>query len=520
MRYYEIIREGYKEVQQKYVSAGVDPESVEKTFNTYKSLIDRNQLSGNERNIDWWGKQPFDQFKAFVDEKSSEHSPTQLKRNKIPGKSINLDENDDWLIVIPLDKNASCFHGDNSDWCTAKRDQSYFEQYFYDREVILIYCLSKKTGGMWAIATHADTELEMFDQNDKPLTKEAFNSQTGLYVDTIVEEALKHQPAVSSSRDVYKEALVRIKILLNSDIVGRNAQIEKDLILTKNSDLCIDYMRNVGSNEDYPEIIQLIAVRKYGVYIKYIKNPTEKVQLVAVPQHEYAISYIIEKGITPSEKVKLAAVNSNGAAIQFIRNPSEEVQLAAVTKNAHAIQYIDNPSEQVQIAIVKQGLWAFEYIENPSEKVQLALITNFGYEAIQYITRKGITPSEKVQLAAVREDAIGAIKHIENPSEKVQLAAVTEDGLAIEYITRKGITPSEKVQLVAVTQNGWAIQGIENPSEAVKLAAVKQNGWNGNAIQHIKNPSEELQLAAVRTSRDAIKYIKKPTAAVKREAKY
>lgn len=138
MRYYEIIREGYKEVQQKYVSAGIDPESIEKTFKTYKELVNRNQVSGNERNIDWWGKLPFDQFKAFVDEKSSEHSPTQLKRNKISGKSINLEENDDWLIVIPLDKDASCFHGDNSDWCTAKRDQSYFEGYFYDLSLIHI----------------------------------------------------------------------------------------------------------------------------------------------------------------------------------------------------------------------------------------------------------------------------------------------------------------------------------------------------------------------------------------------
>ena len=269
MRYYEIIREGYKEVQQKYVSAGIDPESVEKTFKTYKDLVNRNQVSGNERNIDWWGKQSFDKFKAFVDEKSSEHSPTQLKRNKISGKSINLEENDDWLIVIPLDKDASCFHGDNSDWCTAKRDQSYFEGYFYDREVILIYCLSKKTGGMWAIAKHADTGLEMFDQNDKTLTKEAFNSQTGLDVDKIVVEALKHQPNISSSRDVYKEAVARINNYLESDEYEvRNAQIEKDLILTKNGELCFKYMIRVGK-ENYPLSIQLAAV-KYGIHIDYI----------------------------------------------------------------------------------------------------------------------------------------------------------------------------------------------------------------------------------------------------------
>ena len=41
-------------------------------------------------------------------------------------------ENDDWLVVIPLDKDASCFHGKNSDWCTTKINQGNFEDYFYE----------------------------------------------------------------------------------------------------------------------------------------------------------------------------------------------------------------------------------------------------------------------------------------------------------------------------------------------------------------------------------------------------
>ena len=349
MRYYEIIREGYKEVQQKYVSAGVDPQSIEKTFNAYKDLVNRNQVSGNERNIDWWGKQSFDQFKAFVDEKSSEKSTTQVKRSKLPGKSIKLVDNNNWLIVIPLDKDASCFHGKNSDWCTTKPKQLHFENYFYDKEVILIYCLSKKTGGMWSIATHADTgKLEMFDQINKPITKETFNSQTGLDVDKIVAKTSKHQPTISSSRDVYNEADARIEKYLNSGIVGRNAQIEKDLILTKNGKLCFDYMIRVGE-EDYPLSIQLDAV-KYGLHITYIKNPTEKVKLAAVQQRGNAIEYIKN----PSEAVQLAAVTQNGQAIRYIIQngitPSESVQLAAVTQNVEAIKYIENPSEAVKKA--------------------------------------------------------------------------------------------------------------------------------------------------------------------------
>jgi len=450
MRYYEIIREGYKEVQQKYVSAGIDPQSIEKTFNTYKDLVNRNQVSGNERNIDWWGKLPFDQFKAFVDDKSSDKSKTQIKRSKIPGKSINLVDNDNWHIVIPLDKDASCFHGKNSDWCTTKPNQSYFEEYFYDKEIILIYCKNNKTGGMWAIAAHKDTnKIEMFDQNDKSITRKEFNSQTRLNASKIVAIALKHQHNISSSRDVYKEALARINDYLKSDeYLGRNAKIEKDLILTKNGKLCYEYVKKIG-REDYPEDIQLMIARIEGrptgmLVSRYIKNPTEKVQLFVVQKDGEAIKYIDN----PTEKAQLVAVTEDGNAIRYIKNPSEEVQLAAVTRRGIAIEFIDNPSEQVQLAAFKNS---------------------FG-PVIKYIIEKGITPSNAVKLAAVNKDGFD-IKHIDNPSEQVQLAAVKQDTRAINFIDN----PSEEVQLTAVKQDTRAIEWIIKkgitPSEAVMKAA-------------------------------------------------
>ena len=538
MRYYEIVKEGYKEVQQKYITAGVDPQSVEKTFDTYKDLVNRNQVSGNERNIDWWGKQSFDQFKSFVDEKSSEKSTTQIKRSKIPGKSINLVDNDNWHIVIPLDKDASCFHGKNSDWCTTKPNQSNFEEYFYDNEIMLIYCKNIKTGGMWAIAAHTDTDqIEMFDKNDESISEETFNSQTGLDVDKIVVDALKHQSEISSSRDVYNDAIIRINNYITSG-VGRNAQIEKDLILTKDGELCFKYMKTVNIKDNYPEDIQLAAVNNNGNAIEFIDNPSERVKFAAVTAHGYAIKYIknpsekvklaaekaklsavqrngyeIEYIENPSEELQLAAVRENYNSIRHIENPSEQIQLAAVTNNGSAIQYIENPSEQIQLAAEKANFSAVTkngtsiiYIKNPSEKVQLAAVTQNGSAAIYYIIEKGITPSEQVKLAAVTQNG-EAIQYIDDQSEKVQLAAVTQNYNSIRHIKN----PSEQIQLTAITQDLKAIRYIK--SEKLQLAAVRENGY---AIYYIDNPSEAVQLAAVTQNGDAIKNIKNPTDAVKK----
>jgi ribosomal protein S16 len=149
----------------------------------------------------------------------------------------------------------------------------------------------------------------------------------------------------------------------------------------------------------------------------YFKSSNEFIQINLVQKNHWAIKYIIKNGITPSEKVKLATVNENGYAIQYIKNPSEKFQLAAVNQDGNSIQYIIKngitPSERVQIAAVKQNDSAVYYIENPSEKVQLAAV-NKNSSAIQYIKN----PSEKVQLAAVNE-SYESICYIKNPYPSV-----------------------------------------------------------------------------------------------------
>lgn len=48
-------------------------------------------------------------------------------------------------------------------------------------------------------------------------------------------------------------------------------------------------------------------------------------------------------------------LNMNAHAIKYIENPSEKIQLAAVRGDGIAIQHIKNPSEKVQLAAVKES---------------------------------------------------------------------------------------------------------------------------------------------------------------------
>ena len=397
MRIHEIINEGYKEAQSEFGSV-IDPAKALELINQYKVLCQRNQVVGQERNIDYWRKQGVDAFARFVGQKLAIPSKTEIKRSKIPGKHIDLVDNDQWQIVIPLDKEASCFHGKGSDWCTTKPNASYFENYFYDKSVTLIYLLQKQTGNMWAIACHTKTDqIEMFDQQDKSLNAEEFKNQTGINPEELRDSALSetHATPIQGRRAAYRESCIRAKQLIADMGNEPNPEIEKELLFNKNSDLIDSYFDKIEDRNSLSDQMKLLVIGVDGIKIQYFDDPSEKMKMTAVRQNWYAIRHIKN----PSEEVQLCAVRQRGDAIEYIENPSEEVQLevqlAAVRQDGHAIRCIKNPSEEIQLEAVQQNGRAIRHIENPSEEIQLAAVQQNGY-AIRFIKN----PTEAVKRAA------------------------------------------------------------------------------------------------------------------------
>ena len=126
--------------------------------------------------------------------------------------------------------------------------------------------------------------------------------------------------------------------------------------------------------ENPNEYIESYAVSKNGDCIKHIKNPSEKIQLIAVNQDIYGSS--IEFIEHPSLEVELTAIRKNETTIKYIKDPSEYAQLVCVTKYPNAVIYIKNPSEKVQIAAINNGFVSIEpliCIKNLTEGAKLAV---------------------------------------------------------------------------------------------------------------------------------------------------
>ena len=310
MRIAELLAEGYPDTIAAF-SAVADANQVKKTVDAYRDLVTKNQVSGTERNIDWWRQQGWPAFKQFVDDKSTQATKTQVKRKRAAGKSIMLKDTPEWLVVIPLDHDASCFHGRGSDWCTASPSAHYFDSYFLDKDIVLIYCINKTTGNKYAIASHRDhDETELFDMKDNTISAAEFQQATGFDPESLIKLIPHDDPRIAQVKQSRRELLAKIQQLMvrwkRSDRT-RNAEIEQLLIQSKHPELCSRYVVSVGERhgpQPFPPIIAMAAVNQDGRTIQYITNPSEAVQQAAVNQHGLAIRYIANP--TPNV-IKLAA---------------------------------------------------------------------------------------------------------------------------------------------------------------------------------------------------------------------
>jgi len=216
-------------------------------------------------------------------------------------------------VVIPKTKEASCYFGVNTRWCTAARESNQFEFY-------------KDQGPLYIILIKAENKRYQFH--------------------FAVSQYMDDQDNEINPRELADKYPVLWQIF---DPVCKAAHT---IILQTNPS----------------EADQITAVRQDGRALRFIKNPSEAVQMATVQQYAWAIQYIKN----PSEAVQIAAVRRAGWAIQYIKNPSEAVQIAAVQQTGWATEFIKNPSEAVQLAAVRQDRRAIQFIKNPSKAVQLA----------------------------------------------------------------------------------------------------------------------------------------------------
>lgn len=396
----ELIVEGYREVEAKFVAAGADAGQVKTAIQQYRDLVNRNQVQGQERNIDWWGKNhTFADFAQFLDQKALDTSKSQLKKSRDTGRSVNLLETDDWLIVVPLDKDASCFHGKNSDWCTTKREHGYFEDYFYNKSIILIYCLNKKTGGMWAIANYRHVELpdpddedaedsefdvetlernhwaELFDQKDNSITIEQFQQQTGLDADQLLDlsdQKMAPGAEIDNRLRGRSQQMSQARKQIGAGVRQRDLDLERELIDLGDDLQAYQYAAALGKSgldlSALPLKLQYLAARYNikGSVLQWMTNPNRKITDISIKNQPDAISVLIDRDqMTPEMLDSISVSRFNEALVQQLMDkklftPELRDRLAQDSQGVYVLNKLGEPVSQseVEASIVKRPQYA------------------------------------------------------------------------------------------------------------------------------------------------------------------
>jgi len=351
MRYTEFkLNEGFKEVQIKF-SQEADPTEVASAFDVFKKLVSANRISGNERNIDWWSKQGWPAFIEYVTAIDERPSSSEQDSRKNKGNSYVLEETAEWLIVVPLDKDASCFHGKKSDWCTTKPTQGHFEDYFRNSSITLIYFFRQSDGAMWAMAVYPDKRVEYFDQSDKSLSSVQFDKQTGLsskkYIQLVGGKTEVGQKA-TTSREVMKASLRNlqdyIRKLGRMGTPRRSAKIETMLLKVKDETSIEEYfyiLHEVNGPVEADQQLQTLVANSATSAIKYLQSVSVKTVKV------------LERNLPP------------GQAMANMLHPTKEA-LAYITNrgllaSAYARRIIKGPWPEGEAAIAEDGLGAATY---------------------------------------------------------------------------------------------------------------------------------------------------------------
>lgn len=445
MRIYEILQEGYKDVKLKF-SQNADKEKVNQYFDKFRDLVNRNQVQGDQKNIDWWGKQGWEEFKNFVDSKSSKKTKTQLKRSKIKGDFHVIKDDDEWLIIVPLNKDASCYFGKNTRWCVTKRSETHFEEYFYESQIVLIYFLNKKTNSKWAMADHLrNDKAEYFDVNDTKISEDEFLEQTGIESSLLdeIDDDVRFGELNKKILDIFntyeKEILELNDEIENLDADETSDAIEQKIMEIGNLDLLDKYLGNFETPTKFTKEFEDYIFKMSETYIRFIANPSLEMQT--------------------------KAIQANSLNFRYIKNPHPTVQM-------HYAKNIDERYDNRFDNNVKYKL--------TDENAQLELVTRIphAFGMLRY-------PSKKVQMAAVSEDSM-VISFIIDPSPEVQMAAIKQDPWAIQHIQ----VPTPEVIVAAIQAQPKTIQTIRNPSKEIQKMAVDIDPF---VINKIKNPDPEIK---------------------------
>lgn len=138
-------------------------------FNEIISYLER--FDNIRKNLDKKDINQYNSIQEFVDTIEKYGSTSSEKRSELKSGTEKIYEDDKVLVVKPLTKEASCYYGSGTRWCTAAKEfDNRFDSYF--KMGPLYYFINKtldKNNDYYKVAIHYDSKRDnmiLYDAKD------------------------------------------------------------------------------------------------------------------------------------------------------------------------------------------------------------------------------------------------------------------------------------------------------------------------------------------------------------------
>lgn len=248
----ELLLENFKTVRRKYVEAGADEKSVNGYLERFRNLSAQNKLKGTERDIDRVTKNlDFDEFRKWVEEKERAKTITQIKRKKLPGQRINLatieKEGFVYYFDVPLDKEASCNIGKNTDWCISKPDKMHWEDYVTSGNVFIMISIKiaeDKVNPVAALAFPNSISKDGKLVKDNPTPNIFAPNDSSISFDDLIEQYLENRFSEQELLNIIKRIYTDQKIRKTIEQFYEEHDKNYKYVLIDEIKKSVDYLKN------------------------------------------------------------------------------------------------------------------------------------------------------------------------------------------------------------------------------------------------------------------------------------
>jgi hypothetical protein len=142
----KLILENMNQAKKTFIGLGNPEDEVGNILRKFVELRDKNQLQGEQKDINWWVKQGFNNLKKMVIDLAARPTKRQQKLGRVPGERITLADTNEYTVTIPLTLDASRNIAPKSSFCTTKLGkEGLFDKYFGVLGNTIIYFKRKDT---------------------------------------------------------------------------------------------------------------------------------------------------------------------------------------------------------------------------------------------------------------------------------------------------------------------------------------------------------------------------------------